>query len=1300
MIKSSEITDYQNLNDSVDYRNNYLPESIAFRFITDTDEEELLTSKQFYNEVVKLTNLLLEYTRPGDRIILAAQPGLEFIISFFACMRAGTIAVPVFPPANAQMAIRLLHIIDDAKPSVILSDKAVVSSLKKGLLAHRFLPKSLKKIIGIEEAYTSLFAVFKTVKLPLVVTDQRKNYSTVLPPLNPLNKSDIACLQYTSGSTANPRGVILTHGNLLDNIMIMKNATAQPKNAHLFSWLPPYHDMGIMGSILYPFHANFNTTLMSPQHFIKDPVSWVKYISKYRCTITGGPNFAYELCARRITDDLLNELDLSCLCAAVNSAEPISAKTLELFYDRFKHAKLPRYAIYPAYGLAEATLLVSAKVPLAEDKMIRVEIEALGSNRVKLDLNPDTSLELVSSGQPRMDVQIINPVTHTPCKSDEVGEIWVHGESVGLGYFNNEEDTKRVFKNQIHGASEQRYYLKTGDLGFLYQGDLFVCGRSKDIIIINGQNYYPQDFEWMVMSSNSCIKKGNVIAFADLSTTGREQLSIVAEVLPDTKKEDYAKIVVDIQKALSQAFYLNAQNVYLVAKRSIPKTTSGKLQRSKCAELIRFKKINFLYSFHAQVDESNRKNSPLWINELLQTSETDRKNQLIQHIKKMITQVLHLPDEEKIDSQTSLFELGIDSLNALNLSDKLKEQLSLEISLSELFRHHTVDDLADFLLLKITSTTASQNPINATTLANEINQGYDCSLTQESILNQYLINKEIAQYNMYTTVLFDKNTSIETILNLAKEFIKNNDSLSIIFAKTAKGYQQLYVSQIDYDNCIQVIKLKKSDSREQILRSAVLKPFELLGGLLFRIIIMQYRTGEHEVLFIVNHIISDTQSMIIAQYELTHYPKIKPQLTQASFNTMQRQLYAEQIKGINQLKEVRLQQFNGLKAMTLHHHHQQNELFTNQEFILCSKESMNMLINNYHTTGFIVCLAITSLILNGLSLNEKIPLLVPLSKRKNHKDENQQGFFINNLLLNPNINWELKFNHWCTLIQEEFLDAQEHHYPLEQLLIDLVKEKNIEVNLPVATGFLGDYADVSLAKIGATNMGLDLMIYFAINRNSQWTMHINYLEQVFPEEVIYAMGSCFKSMLTQALNNPNILNCDLYASFAAEKSLEDYAMLLHPHPIAVKTNIESDIVGDLLNLFFEPRTDLSLNITKDVQDSLFTVSALDKKQLKIVIMDIDVYINSEHFPEHIMQQLEDGMKRLYATNSSAFLGIIGTRNAVNLVDSSKMLDNLSALKIKNRFFLQTVESDSSYDLSLIELLKTMIPYIKDTIEGN
>lgn len=346
-----------------------------------------------------------------------------------------------------------------------------------------------------------------------------------------INEETLAFLQYTSGSTATPKGVIITHQNLLHNSSLIHQCFGHSAQSKGVIWLPPYHDMGLIGGILQPLYGGFPVILMSPLMFLQSPVRWLQAISRYQGTTSGGPNFAYDLCVRKIKPEQIQTLDLSSWEVAFNGAEPISAEVLERFTNTFAVCGFRREAFYPCYGMAEATLIISGGNKLSPPVKTQVVARALEKNQIVLVYPTEGTKTLVGCGQslPDQQIKIVHPEKLTLCAEGEVGEIWVSGPSIARGYWHKPEETKQTFAAYLAEAPEKEPFMRTGDLGFLEAGELFVTGRLKDVIIINGRNHYPQDIEWTVEQSHHLIRPGCIASFS-VEVKGEERLVVVAEV--------------------------------------------------------------------------------------------------------------------------------------------------------------------------------------------------------------------------------------------------------------------------------------------------------------------------------------------------------------------------------------------------------------------------------------------------------------------------------------------------------------------------------------------------------------------------------------------------------------------------------------------------------------------------------------------------------------------------------------------------------------------------------------------------
>ncbi|HEX2222817.1 MAG TPA: fatty acyl-AMP ligase, partial [Thermoanaerobaculia bacterium] len=474
------------------------PDRVAFTFLADGEVEGgRLTYAELDHQARAIAAALRQTLAPGDRALLLYPPGLEFIAAFFGCLYAGVIAVPAYPPRpNDRSQSRLRSIAHDAEPRAALTTSAILAGagdLAPELAVLRWLPTDALPPFGAD-AEGFGFADGDGISEP--------------------EPDSVAFLQYTSGSTAAPKGVMVTHANLLHNERMIGEAFGQDEDTVVAGWLPLYHDMGLIGNVLQPLHAGARCVLMSPVAFLQKPLRWLEAISRYRATTSGGPNFAYELCVRKTTVEERARLDLSSWKVAFNGAEPVRETTLERFAEAFAASGFRREAFYPCYGLAEATLFVTGGELGRFPRVEVVDAAALERNEVRPAFDGDPARRLVSNGRAWLGQQVVlaDPETGLECPAGRVGEIWVAGPSVARGYWRNPEATERDFGAFL--ADGQGPFLRTGDLGFAAGGELYVTGRLKDLIIIRGRNHYPQDLELTAERSHPDLHAGGGAAFA------------------------------------------------------------------------------------------------------------------------------------------------------------------------------------------------------------------------------------------------------------------------------------------------------------------------------------------------------------------------------------------------------------------------------------------------------------------------------------------------------------------------------------------------------------------------------------------------------------------------------------------------------------------------------------------------------------------------------------------------------------------------------------------------------------------
>lgn len=543
------------------------PDVRTYTYLVDGETEgDHLTHVTLDSKARSIAALLQSDLAGGARALLLYPAGIEFIPAFFGCLYAGVIAVPLPAPNLAQpqrTLPRLRAIIADAQPSVVLTTSAVLANTDR------------------------LFTQAPELrKLRWVATDQVGG-SLAQEWRDPtVTSNTLALLQYTSGSTAEPKGVMISHANLLHNSDYISRLFPFNLDGVTVTWLPVFHDMGLTNGIIQPVYQGRPCYLMPAVSFLMQPVRWLQAVSRYQATISGGPNFAYDLCARRITPEQRETLDLSNWDVAYNGAEPIRADTVKRFVTAFASCGFRPSALHPCYGLAEATLLVTGG-SLSDEMFRTIQVAAFEQNRVADACDEQQGVRtLVSSGHALQDmrVAIVHPDSMTTCASDEVGEIWVSGASVTQGYWNRPEETERACRAYLTDTGEGPFF-RTGDLGFMQNGELFVTGRLKDLIILSGRKLYPQDIELTVEQSYPALRPACCAAFA-VDGNGEEQLVVVAEVEPRYQPGrlplDVDSVVRTIRRAVAEVHDARVHTVALLRAGRMPMTTSGKVQRHAC----------------------------------------------------------------------------------------------------------------------------------------------------------------------------------------------------------------------------------------------------------------------------------------------------------------------------------------------------------------------------------------------------------------------------------------------------------------------------------------------------------------------------------------------------------------------------------------------------------------------------------------------------------------------------------------------------------------------------------------------
>jgi len=554
---------FASIVDALEHWADTAPNKDAFIFLSDRGVVETrLTFWELHRRALELSRQLADRSsEPGDRALLVFPPGLEFLVSFFGCLLARVIAVPMLPPRRTGLRDASSAIISDCEPRFALTSNRFASAIRVDIDAR----SPTRKFEWLTINGAGDLSAFDGERLA------------------PVESGDIALLQYTSGSTSTPKGVMVTHANLGENLEMIKRAFGNTQSSTYVSWLPLHHDMGLVLNTLQSLYVGATCVLMSPTSFLQRPFAWLRAISDYKADVAGGPNFAFDHCVARFRPEQMQAIDLSSWRVAFNGAEPVRAETLQRFASTFSPYGFQPSALYPCYGMAEATLLISGGTPGNGPVIQEVSQTAMQSSEIASPASNSDTYRAVGCGQTLVNehIAIVDLDGQKRLDVGRIGEIWVCGPHIARGYWRKPDTTRDTFEASIPGETAQGQWLRTGDLGFMNAaGELFITGRIKDVIIVRGVNHYPQDIEYTVQAASDCFRKGHGAAFSVLDPSGAERLVVVQEIERTQRHTmDPDELCATAREAVAEEHDLSLHKIILLKPGSLPKTTSGKIQR-------------------------------------------------------------------------------------------------------------------------------------------------------------------------------------------------------------------------------------------------------------------------------------------------------------------------------------------------------------------------------------------------------------------------------------------------------------------------------------------------------------------------------------------------------------------------------------------------------------------------------------------------------------------------------------------------------------------------------------------------
>ncbi|MER6957551.1 MupA/Atu3671 family FMN-dependent luciferase-like monooxygenase [Streptomyces sp. NPDC000618] len=808
------------------------PDSVAYTFL-ERDHEVSWSYGELDLRAREIGATLRRTCVPGDRVVLILPPGLDYVASFFACLYAGVVAVPVYPP-HGSSAVRSLSrleaIVADARPSAALTTGAIAQQ---------------------RDAFVESNPILGTLRWIGVDTDVAPETDWQPSPASP---DALAFLQYTSGSTGTPKGVMVSHGNLLHNGADIERFFELTPDSKTVIWLPPYHDMGLIGGILQPLYTGYPTVLMPPMRFAAEPLRWLQTIAEHRATTSGGPNFGYELCLRRIAPEQLEGLDLSCWQVAFNGAEPIRADVMDAFADFLAPTGFRREAFYPCYGLAEGTLIVTGGSPEAAPVVREIE----GAD------------PMVGCGQPSPDqkLAIVDPKTRRRRADGEVGEIWVSGPSVAQGYWERPETSAEVFGARIEG-SEEGPFLRTGDLGHVADGELFVSGRIKDLIILRGVNHYPQDLENTAFRSHPALQHNGGACFT-VPVDGREALVVTHEAERVSRDADVREVAAAVRAAIGENHLIAPYAFALVRPGRLPRTSSGKIQRFAAREQYLAGTLAVLGVHEFGQDEDADTTAD-------RTAATAagpdgaRTPEAVESCLRAQVALRAGGDPDALDLGRSGPALGLDSLDLLEIQHAVEKTFGVELG------HEAMHGapLLDVLAAVVAGIEAAGDPVGPQTSTGATAPGGPPGPSADELghgeRGLWFLDRVTgcgAAYNVAGAVRLPEDVDPEALQRALDQVVERHAALRTSYA--ARDGQP--VRTVSAEGKVVLDRTAVADaapgSLEDLLAEAAAEPFDLAEGPLVRARLCGRADGSPVLLLVMHHIVADFWSMSLVVDEL------------------------------------------------------------------------------------------------------------------------------------------------------------------------------------------------------------------------------------------------------------------------------------------------------------------------------------------------------------------------------------------------------------------------------------------------
>ena len=984
------------------------------------------------------------------RALLLMDSGVDYVAAFFGCLYAGVIAVPAYPPESlrGQHLSRLESIAADAGASFILTTAALAGKLRDAF--EKIAPRA--EIVMVD------------------TLDPGSDASSSFEPHRAV-PSDIAFLQYTSGSTSAPKGVMVTHGSLWANELAIREGLGVRENDVFVSWLPLYHDMGLIGTLSQPVFSGIPLVLMSPQYFLERPVRWLEAIARHRGTISGGPDFAYRLCADRVSEEQRAALDLSSWRLAFSGSEPVRKATLEVFAGRFAGVGFDPHALFPCYGLAEATLYVSGIAPGSGARAPSFSATGLAAGRAEGEGDEDgDGIPIVSCGKPVSGhaLAIVDSESGIELGAGQIGEILVRGPSVAAGYWRRPEDSARTFVER-DGAR----WLRTGDLGFLHEGELYVAGRIKDLLIVRGRNLYPQDLELAIEREVELVRRGRVAVFA-VEIDGQEGIGIAAEVSRNMQKLAPAEA---ISAALSEAVALAcgepAGVVVLLNPGGLPKTSSGKVQRAACVRGWQQRSLDA----YAYFEQGRRVEA----NALRDGGATVAESALLaplagfeQELAALWRDALSL-SQERPAREDSFFALGGSSLAAVQLAASARARWAIDYTPRDVFGAPVFRDAA--ALIEQRSAQGAVSPeLAVARLSDDQRTQTRASDAQRGLWLTWHHDPASAAYNMSGDLHLTGELDLGALQRAFDDVVRRHEILRAHFTLGDDG-EPVQVIEGGMRVLLPVTRLETGSPAAQreatldaLVEQVARQPFDLEHGPLLRAHLVSIGGREHRLLLALHHIIADGWSVNVLLTSLADayraqragpvsvVSSIEPQLQHVDYVAWERATL-DSAALARQLEYWRTQlaaDGDPAAAAQLFARPASSAAISVADVTSLAGRQRSLTFSlpartaatlkgvaaTRHASLFMTMLAVLNVTLQRLSGRDDIRVGAPMSLRKHPEAQSMIGYFINLQVMRTRMNAHRDFGALVDAVRETVLTAQEHQdVPFDRLVSALLPNR-------------------------------------------------------------------------------------------------------------------------------------------------------------------------------------------------------------------------------------------------------------------